>query len=315
MIYSVFPKLRYKSSLRIISIGNLLVGGSGKTPFTIFLARQLQSMGYRVAVSHRGYKGSFENRTTLISNYEKCFPHADEAGDEPQLLAKKLPGVPIVVGRKRKEAIQYLEKNFPDLDFIVLDDSFQHLKVIHDFDFLLFNHVAGIGNGWILPAGALREPLHLVKRADCIVFNGSKNQIPAQLSEMRDDLLTLRFSVDRFYRGGEQDISLDFIKDKRVALLSAIGKPESFEETIKQADIEFTTHYIYPDHFCFSNVDNLKRVIEGKGEIYDFIITTEKDYTKLKNFKDILPLLVMSIECVPTDEEAYARLFGKLRKL
>ncbi len=112
---------------KILSIGNIVSGGSGKTPTTIALAKILKDKGYKVAVSHRGYKGEYENQPILISSLNGLNPEAEKAGDEACLIASKLIGTPVVVGRDRKAAI-ICAKPVPDLDVIILDDSFQHLK-------------------------------------------------------------------------------------------------------------------------------------------------------------------------------------------
>jgi tetraacyldisaccharide 4'-kinase len=121
---SLFRKKDNSDEVKIISIGNIVSGGAGKTPTTIKTAQLLQKAGYSVAVSHRGYKGKFENNTTLISNNEGLFDFAKDAGDETYLIAESLRGTPVIAGRNRREAIRILKEKF-DLDYIILDDSFQ----------------------------------------------------------------------------------------------------------------------------------------------------------------------------------------------
>jgi len=123
----IFPK--FKARCKIVSIGNIVSGGSGKTPATIYLAKYFVTKGEKVAVSHRGYKGKFEKSNRIISDRKQIFDCAKDAGDEPFLLAEKLKNIPVVVGKNRQKSIELLLAKFPDLDYIILDDSFQNLKI------------------------------------------------------------------------------------------------------------------------------------------------------------------------------------------
>jgi tetraacyldisaccharide 4'-kinase len=161
--YQWFPSRRKQFKPLVISIGNIVSGGSGKTPFTLFLAGILQKQGFKLAVSHRGYKGAFERENRLISNRTQVLTDAPFAGDEAYLLAEKLSGIPVVVGKNRSVSLQILQQNYPDLDIVLLDDSFQHLQVAHDLEIVLFQASVGLGNGFLLPAGFLREPVSALK--------------------------------------------------------------------------------------------------------------------------------------------------------
>ena len=143
--------------VKIVGVGNIVCGGSGKTPFDVALARCYQEKKVKVAISVRGYKSRLESSATLISDRKAVLPQAKMAGDEPQLLAQMLPGVPVVVGKDRQRAVRLLLDKFKDLEVVILEDSFQNFKLAHDFDFVLFKAKVGVGNGWCLPAGYLRE--------------------------------------------------------------------------------------------------------------------------------------------------------------
>ncbi len=297
--YSLILKLRrlltkkeYKSKFKIISVGNIVSGGSGKTPFTIFLANHLKDQGFKVAVSHRGYKGKFEHENKLISNQEEVFDFAQDAGDEAYLLASKLKGIPVIVGKNRKVSIKILEQKFVDLDYIILDDSFQHLKVFHDLDFVVFNSIGGIGNGFVLPAGILREPLSALKYADYIVFNG-KGEIPGRLLKYNKPILRCVYVVKRFYDKDGNDVKIS----GRKSLLSAIGLPRSFEKTIKEAGLSYEKHYRFPDHYDFKDKAILQKIeTELKKEKIDYLLITEKDFAKLRFIEHNLPLVVVEVE-------------------
>lgn len=284
----------YRSRCKIISVGNIVSGGSGKTPVTIYLAKHLQQQGKMVAVSHRGYKGNFETENKLISDENMIYNFAKDAGDETFLLASKLLGIPIIAGRNRKKSIQILEKKYPDLEYIILDDSFQHLKVQHDLDFVIFNSIGGYGNGFVLPAGILREPLSAIKYADYIVWNGN-GEIPARFLNYNKPVLQGNYRIKRI-----TGIDGNVIKPKgKCALLSGIGLPKSFENTVHQADINFNKHFRFPDHYDFKNQEILKQIAaDVKLEKIDYLLTTEKDFAKLQFIEHDLPLAIVEVEFV-----------------
>lgn len=278
---------QYNSKCKIISVGNLVVGGTGKTPFTILLAKYLKSKGNSVAVSHRGYKGKFENMVKLISDENFIYDCAKDAGDEPFLLAQNLLGIPVIVGKNRTKAIKYLEKKFSP-DYIILDDSYQHLKVRHDIDFLLFSAKNPLGNGFVIPAGMLREPKSAIKFADVVVFNDCSDnfKIPKEMSKFQKPIFQTEYEIKNFinYQTDEtEDIS--YFKNKKIYLISGIGNPESFENSIKSSGIDFSHHFIFSDHYYFRYENDIRPIIrKGLKEKIDTILTTEKDFMKMQNF-------------------------------
>jgi tetraacyldisaccharide 4'-kinase len=164
-----------KLSIPVISIGNLTVGGTGKTPTTIYLARLLQGMGKRVGVLSRGYRGAASGDANVVSDGEKLRLGPGEAGDEPFLIAEKLPGIIVLTGKDRGLAGEYAQKNFL-IDVALLDDGFQHIKLKRDLDILLLDGINPLGNGYLLPRGNLREPPESIRRAHLVlVTHASKN--------------------------------------------------------------------------------------------------------------------------------------------
>lgn len=129
----------WRPPCKVISIGNLVSGGSGKTPFCIYLAGLLRDSGFRVAISHRGYKGRLENTPALVSDRHQILCETNEAGDEAYLIAKRLPAIPVAVGKQRVAAVSLLLAAYPDLDFVLLDDAFQHLDIARDLDIVCFD--------------------------------------------------------------------------------------------------------------------------------------------------------------------------------
>ncbi len=288
--YYIFFNLGYHSKIKIISVGNIISGGTGKTPFVIFLADYLRTQGYKIAISHRGYKGAFEKKTTLISDRKGLFNFAYKAGDESYLIAKKLKGIPVICGKNRKLAIKILEKKFPDSDYIILDDSFQHLKVKHFLDIILFNELSFIGNGFVLPAGILREPLSSLKYADLVVYNGKS--IPDLLKSL--PVLKASYQVKDIYDTNKKKIKIKKLQQSAIALISGIGNPLSFENTVKNLGLDFDKHFTFPDHFNYDK-NSLKKVMNYlTANNIKYLLTTEKDFDKLKKFN--LPLCVIAIE-------------------
>src|ERR1700730_6676682 len=160
--------MKRQAPVLTVSVGNLTVGGTGKTPFTLFLARRLQSHGLRVGIVSRGYgRVRSKARARLIADggYLKISP--EDAGDEPAMMAKTFTG-PIAVARRRIDAIELLGKLGP-LEAVILDDGFQHVRLNRDVDLLLVSNDRGFGNGWMLPAGPMRESMRAGTRADAVV--------------------------------------------------------------------------------------------------------------------------------------------------
>ncbi len=274
---------QYKANTFVISVGNLTVGGNGKTPFTILLARTLSEEGLKIAVSHRGYKGAYENTIKLISDEEHVFEDAQKAGDEPLLIARNLKGIPVIVGKKRKAALKFLEEKVQP-DVVILDDSFQHLKVHHDFDFLLFNGKNPVGNGFLTPAGMLREPSKAMKYADCFVLNDISGEvrIPNIFKKYSTPILSTTYYITCFvdYMSSKTHENTRF-KNKNVFLLSGIGNPNSFERSMKGCGLNFVHHYQFSDHHEFSRADIAPIINVAENQKIDAIITTEKDFEKL----------------------------------
>src|SRR5260370_19766413 len=160
--------MKQRSPVMTVSVGNLTVGGTGKTPFTLFLASRLQSHGLRVGIVSRGYgRARSKARAELVADGGQLKISPEDAGDEPAMMAKTFTG-PIAVARRRIDAIELLGQR-GRLGAVILDDGFQHVRLNRDVDLLLVSSGSGFGNGWMLPAGPMREPLRAVGRADAII--------------------------------------------------------------------------------------------------------------------------------------------------
>ncbi len=304
--YKIFKPQRQSENVQVVSVGNITAGGSGKTPFTIFLAELLMKNKVKTAVCLRGYKGDFEESNRIISSYDRIYEIAGKAGDEAQLLASKLPGVPIAVGRNRALSVNLLVNEFKDLDVIILDDAFQHLKVHQDHRIVLFNKSAGLGNGFVIPAGILREPLSALKDADFFVCNGGDIKgLPGNKKTY-----TGKYVIDTIYNLNGEEVKQDDLQGKSIGLLSGLGFPESFEKTVNDACFTFNHHFRYPDHFNYTSdtMDSIRKEMTAKG--LEIILTTEKDYTKLSLLKSSIdfPVYVVAIKYAVAGAEEILRI-------
>lgn len=308
---------QFRAPVFVISIGNIIVGGSGKTPFTIYLAELLKNRGLNVGVSHRGYKSKLENAVTLISNRNELLPVSDNAGDEAWLIAKRLAGIPVVVGKNRKQAISLICKTFPDLDCVILDDSFQHLKVKHDVDFIIISEWLKFGNGFVLPAGMLREPMSAISDADILILNRIDNEgqvNPDLLNKLKSTGKTMfsgSYNTESVYDFFGKEIKADSIVDDKVLMISGVGNPSGFDLSIKALNLKTIGGIILADHFNYSDTKARKAILDDeKAQAAKWIITTEKDYAKLRNYREFSEkLLVLKIDFkLNTDEEKLTKL-------
>lgn len=255
-----------------------------------------------MAVSHRGYKGEFERIPALISNRAQVLYPPEIAGDEAHLIATNLPGIPVVVGRNRQLAIKLLLKLFPATQVVIMDDAFQHIRVHRDLDIVSFSAEIGLGNGWVLPAGYLREGLEALSgSAIAIIYR----KLPAAESESLDKILSARTS--KLFHSharvvGWKDAEgalrkLEELQGKSVALVSGIADPASFEALAKAQGITIGKHYQYPDHYHFHDPNCLQELLQEPAEL---LLCTEKDLGKLARYdalKARLAAMVLDYAC------------------
>ncbi len=273
----------YHAPCKVISIGNIVSGGSGKTPLTIALANMLQEKGLRVAVSHRGYKGEFEHKPTLINDSQGLHYAAEQTGDEAWMIASALKGIPVVVGRNRKEAIRLLLKSYPATEVVIMDDALQHVQVHRDVEIVSFAAETGIGNGFVLPAGYLRESLQTLNEHTIAVVSRKQNQVVR--AKWMQDLLKTGSKVFGACSEPHECVDakanvypLTSLIGKRLVLVSGIAHPDSFESSVKAVGLVYSRHYAYPDHYAFPQAQVLKDL---NSEMPELILCTQKDIMKL----------------------------------
>jgi len=286
IFYNLGIFVSYNLPCKVISIGNITTGGTGKTPAVIFFAEFLKNRGFKIGILSRGYgrnsKGTIDLKSEISNKKNwKYF------GEEPVLISQKLINIPIVIDNNRYRGGKYLYNKYkPQL--IILDDGFQHRSLNRDLDINLINANQPNHLYKLLPYGLLREPWQHLKRSDIVIV--TKMNIKAPSSFIINKLRSL--NINHYHSKYEpsnnlldingEKINLAKMKNKRALAISGIGDPLSFELTLKMQNIDFIDHITFNDHHEYKNDDF--RLIENKIINYnpDFLITTEKDLIKLK---------------------------------
>ena len=289
----------------VISVGNLSVGGSGKTPVVALIASMLQREGCRVAILSRGYGGSFRGPCLVVGDGTAVAGDAWAAGDEPVMLARSLPGVIVAVGERRDEVGRAVEDRFGPLVH-VLDDGFQHLRLFRDLDVLCAQ--ADDLRDWPLPAGRLREFASAAGRAD-LVLVAEDTAAPAAWPPER--VFTLRRRVVGFVGVDGQDRH----PPGRVYLLSGIARPGRFAHDAAAHGLQVLHHRAFPDHHRFTAAEVGAACAEASALGAEAVLTTAKDAVRLPAGPWSPPLLVQRIAAEVTDEGRFrARLLGAARR-
>ena len=284
-----------KTKPTIISIGNISLGGTGKTPFTIAIAKLLTHQGYKVGVSTRGHGRENEGSSFLMKDknwfVKDFYKHWRVAGDETVLLKNNLDNVPVYVSKNKTKAAENLYEK-EGCDVVLLDDGFQHRQLYRDIDIVLFDHSEKANK--IFPYGALRESIIGLKRADIIISTnvvGNKEGGFALKWDYNDYLLV----ADNPKNKAEDFEVLN--QYSNILSLCAIGSPASFQKTLESLKINYQQSLIYPDHYPFKEKDVKKINSFVKDNKIDLILCTEKDLIKLKQYKEVLgaPLAAITI--------------------
>ncbi|WP_440055907.1 tetraacyldisaccharide 4'-kinase [Pseudoalteromonas sp. T1lg65] len=277
-LYQIGVLSNYRAPVPVIIVGNIGVGGNGKTPFVLWLVPYLQSLGLKVAVISRGYGAKPPHSPFLVE--KSTSPQV--GGDEPCLLAQRLD-CSVVIGSDRKASIEYLLAN-DDIDIIVSDDGLQHYKLARDIELCIVDAQRNFGNGFVLPAGPLRELPKRLNTVDLCVYNGGQSAFSYQLK------------VDGFFRVSN-DQPVQRVDGEGIAVC-AIGNPRRFEQSLTQQGIQITNSAHFVDHHKYSESDFARWHAQS-------VFMTEKDAVKCRAFaKDNWYYLKVSAE--PTAELQHA---------
>ena len=282
----------------VISIGNITVGGTGKTPMTLSLARLLVSLGYRTTIISRGYKGAGEKRGWVVSDGRRIVGDARMAGDEPLLLARLLgPGVPVVVGSNRYAAGLTAIDRF-DPDVLLLDDGYQHRQLARDLNILLLDATSPFGNTHLLPRGSLREPVSAVSRADMVVFTRCQGMPPPALDLMETMPSTppiYRTDHISIYRGriraGQRMEAFDWsaaaedrpspLAGAGVVVFSGLAHNRQFRQSVTAQEAKVLESLEFDDHHAYGPSDVERISMAAQAADCDALVTTDKDLVRL----------------------------------
>ncbi len=297
-----------KLSCPVISVGNITVGGTGKTPCVIMLARMLQKNGFKPAVISRGYGSRSIKPVNIVSNGEKILLDSETAGDEPYLIARELKNIPVITGAKRILTGETAINEF-GANVLICDDAMQHRQIFRDINLVLLDNCGLSEKNYVLPRGRLREPIKELKRADAIIF--TRTNETQQTEKKIGEIITKNIPVFKSIHKPKDIIRTNFnerkpiseLKEKKVYAFCGIAKPDSFKNILLLAGVEILLFDIFPDHHRY-NENELEKIKKGFiSSRADYLITTEKDVVRLQNdpeFLKMLTVLRMDMEIIPS---------------
>ena len=245
----------YRLDCPVISIGNITVGGTGKTPTVMLLASILQAKGFKPAILSRGYGGKNRAPVTVVSDGRRLLAAPEEAGDEPCMMATLLETIPVLTGRKRFLTGQ-CAINTLGADILVLDDAFQHQQLARDINIVLLNANTPFGNGFLLPRGPLREPAQALRRADAVILtdvDSDAKKIRDRVQQFQTDfpglpVLTASYQPRDLIRNAKELMPVTSLRDKKVFAFCGIANPESFRRALESAGANNASLMSFPDH-------------------------------------------------------------------
>ncbi|MGQ9647503.1 MAG: tetraacyldisaccharide 4'-kinase [Thermodesulfobacteriota bacterium] len=295
----------------VISVGNITVGGTGKTPLVIMLAKGLTTRGVPTAILTRGYKGKGSSGP-LVSDGKRLLLLPEESGDEPFQMAKTLKGIPILIGKDRLANGQLAIQRF-NIRGLLLDDGYQYLQLHRDLNILLIDSAIAFGDHHLLPRGILREPLDHLRRAHLFLI--TKVEDPQDCLPLEKLLREIHPSPPIFHSHYEPsglmgsdgtEVGIGVLKEKKVLAVSGIANPAYFSFLLRRCGVEIIREMVFPDHHRFTSKDLIAIERESRG--LDWIVTTEKDIVKLSKIRILhLPLLALRIEMKIWEEEEFYR--------
>jgi len=286
----------------VISVGNLTLGGTGKTPIVILIAGILKDNGLKPAILSRGYGGDSREKVNVVSDGKQILLSAEMAGDEPVMIAKRLKSIPVLTGKDRFLSGNHALEHF-GVDTLILDDGYQHLALYRDLNILLLDQKEPLGNGFLFPAGELREPVDASRRADLICFtrcseNANFGSQDGKLA-LSDNVPVVKTALKlealvRLDNHETRDVKI--LQDKPVAAFCGIAKPGDFRRTLETAGARVVFFHAFPDHHRYL-ADDLKTIEqEARKAGAEYILVSEKDSVKIDPSHFSLPVLKVIIE-------------------
>jgi len=302
--------------LPVISVGNLSVGGTGKTPFVIYLINHLRQLmvtpdsdnsgkiygNKKLGVISRGYKGSATG-TAVVNDGRRMIFGADVAGDEPVMIAESSPGTVIISDKNRVRGAQVARDEYRT-KMLILDDGFQHRRIRRDLDIVLLDGQNPLGNRRLLPAGFLREPVSSLARADIVVLSkavGNNEELKERAAKlekiMNKPVVVTRLVPKHWRRVGKAELmSADQVAGKDVTAFAGIASPGSFFDTVADLGADLKAIIPLPDHCSYSKlyVDKIANgYVRSKSEL---LVTTAKDAVKIPAIMQLLPIYYLKTD-------------------
>ena len=253
-IYIILKKTfiqKVKFNIPVICVGNIFIGGTGKTPLSIHIARKLSENGKNPAIVRKYYKSHKDEHKMIISYYNK-----------------------LILNLNRSKGIyEAIEKGY---DAVILDDGFQDYKIKKNLSIICFNSNQLIGNGYLFPSGPLRESLGSLRNANILIINGDRSlDFEQKILKIQKDL--------KIYYSNYKPLNIQEFKNKKLLVISGIGNPENFFKILKDNQMNIQKKMVYPDHYEFTKNEMLKIIEHAKKNDFQ-IVMTEKDYYKIKDF-------------------------------
>lgn len=315
---------------KVISVGNITLGGTGKTSLVLLIARYLKENGHKVAVLSRGYKRKAASQGAVVWPPIAKAMSQDAMGDEPYMLKANLKDIPVIVDADRMRSAKQAIADY-GVDTVILDDGMQQWRIKKDLEIVTIDATSVFGNGNVIPRGILREPLSSLGRADMFILTKTNLASGGRAAE------TLLRSIDpktlivgsahlplNFGVAGKQDeaLNLNMFAGKTAVLFSGIAEPDSFENLVNGLGIMVGMHLKFPDHYNYTrqDLDNILRNSRQKN--IDIVITTEKDAARIRDLK--IPLFLpagqagdlrifylrIELKITKNEEEFHNRLLG-----
>lgn len=287
----------------VVSVGNLTVGGTGKTPLVIHLAQRLAAKGRKVAVLTRGYAREGQEPFRVV----KVNDSAREVGDEPLLMARRVDPIAVIVGKDRVQSGTWAVRNL-GADTLLLDDGFQYRKLKKDVEIVLLDAANPFGNRRLLPRGILREPASSLHRADGVLLTkieqceitNSKLELEERLRRLhpRAAIARIAYVPKQLKRlGKEETLALSELTGKAVAAFSGLASPASFRKTLEGLNARIILEKRFPDHHYYTEIE-VRRLVEEAGQAGAWgLVTTEKDAVRIPQITDsALPIWIVTLE-------------------
>ncbi len=273
----------------VISVGNIVAGGTGKTPVVIWIAKYLQNEGFQVGVLLRGYGREDRHSILVVSDGKQILIPPTESGDEASMTARKLPDIPVVVGRDRYSAgLEVIQLWGHTEGVLILDDGFQRRQLERDLDILAIDSTQPFGTGKLLPAGTLREPKTALKRTDVLLLTRTDLAVESinfkQFGQRKQVFQTCHQPTKLYQLSTGEECALNLLEGQRILAVCGIGNPEAFAGTLRQLEPKAVELLAFPDHHRYSLADLNDISAKARDIGVNIVVTTEKDSQKLEVF-------------------------------